>query len=516
MNNSQFRSMLNGEAGKSHNDQSAHSSSRSSVLGSRHRTAIPTTPRNVTGRAHLNDFARKVADHQRSVDGEAPTKKVKVSSAPKGSKLPQGYEDRAFSRRRAETIDGPTDAQKRVHALEQILQDGQIDQITFDKLKQQIGSGAYTEGERGSKGLDFELLRQARQGEESATAESPPDTVTADFDGELDAVLSKEPVHSSRPPQEDATMRQQPEKPASVLSRDEILRRWKQNRSRQDESAAPDDPRLSEHFKKASNNTSSQKKRFIETIRGRRREVLLTTDKDGNSKRKVKWLDNEVSSAGHVDEITSPLGMEVSAQVAAAQKAHLENQQVEDEDDDDDIFQGVGSNYDPLADVDSGSESDEERPDEPRKAPKVHSEQEHSAPETSVAVRRQNYFAPNQEQISQDVQLPALSDDPNIFSILQRAAALRHESDVNAERTDRMETMTTDQKLLEKLRQRDQEDAQDLDMSFGDSRFGDEEDEDGANWNDGKKSGRKRGPKKKKGDKDNVNDVMSVLAGRPK
>ena len=74
--------------------------------------------------------------------------------------------------------------------------------------------------------------------------------------------------------------------------------------------------------------------------------------------------------------------------------------------------------------------------------------------------------------------------------------------------------------FLENLKKRDREDALDMDLGFGESRFGDEEEEDGPIW-DGeegvKKSERKRRPKTiktRKGDKDSIHDVMGVLAGR--
>jgi hypothetical protein len=71
--------------------------------------------------------------------------------------------------------------------------------------------------------------------------------------------------------------------------------------------------------------------------------------------------------------------------------------------------------------------------------------------------------------------------------------------------------------FLENLKKRDREDALDMDLGFGESRFGDEEEEDGPTWEgeeSGRTSGRKRGPKKRRGDKDSINDVMGVLAGR--
>ena len=72
-------------------------------------------------------------------------------------------------------------------------------------------------------------------------------------------------------------------------------------------------------------------------------------------------------------------------------------------------------------------------------------------------------------------------------------------------------------------------DNEDLDLGFGSSRFEDQEEGEESSfkfskWTDngdgqggkdhGDKSKRKRGPKKKKGDKNNMADVMKVIAGR--
>ena len=116
--------------------------------------------------------------------------------------------------------------------------------------------------------------------------------------------------------------------------------------------------------------------------------------------------------------------------------------------------------------------------------------------------------------------------DPTLMAALKRAAALRRigeetnltgsgEHQVSINQDDRQKH------LLEKLKRRDVDDSRDLDMGFGESRFGDEEDESGPVWNDdddgeGEKTGRKRRPKKRKGDKNNVADVLSVMESRKK
>ena len=82
------------------------------------------------------------------------------------------------------------------------------------------------------------------------------------------------------------------------------------------------------------------------------------------------------------------------------------------------------------------------------------------------------------------------------------------------------ERLARRKKFLEEARRRDALDALDLDYGFGSSRIEDEEDEEGPTFGDGEQprggNKRKRGPKKRKGDKDSATDVLRVMEGRKK
>src|SRR4051794_27934097 len=170
MNNTQFRSLLlnNNTSSSSPTAQdknvAATPSQRSSttpMLGSRTRSSIPMTPRSVAGYSSSNDFARQLAEHKRELSGQPPTKKFRFSAAPKGTKLAQGYQDRT-SLRRADGEDAEThdDKEKRLKALEEMMKLQQIDQSTFEKLRDEIGVGGDASSTHLVKGLDWKLLER--------------------------------------------------------------------------------------------------------------------------------------------------------------------------------------------------------------------------------------------------------------------------------------------------------------------------------------------------------------------
>jgi hypothetical protein len=464
------------------------------------------TPRALAGQSGSKMFAQQVADYRKEHDGQPHAKKFK-SSAPKGSKLGSGYEDRTLARREG-ADDGETqdDKQKRLKALEEMYKLQQIDEDTFEHLKSQIGIGGDLSSTHLVKGLDWKLLERVRRGDDLNSAPQPEkneETVKEDVDEELDHVLEKEVQavsHSSRKQQDhSSTEADQP------TTRDEILRRLKESRA-QRQPVAPPEPVLGDRFKKVTSDQSNKKK-FVEVVNGRRREVLVVTNKDGTTKRKTRWIDKEedVPKSGP----NQPLGMEVPAEFLAKQQALSAQDGGEDEDDN--IFQGV-SDYNPLAGINSDSEDEDH--DKPETAARGEKDT------ASTTSKPRNYFATsNQEEEPEDRTNPILRD-PTLLSALKRAAGLQRRDDAGGDQAlDSDPTRAAkQQQLLERLKEQNRADAADLDLGFGESRFGDDEDEDGPLWEDGegssKKSGRKRGPKKRKGDKDNVNDVMAVMRGR--
>ncbi|KAJ5645353.1 hypothetical protein N7507_011364 [Penicillium longicatenatum] len=543
MNNEQFRRLIadNTSSAKS-GDKSSHSSRNAApgsatpgggLLGSRMRSSIPMTPRAVTG----VDFARQLAEQRRD-GGDRPTKRFKSSAAPKGAKLPAGYQDRAQLRNTNAEEEGD-DISKRIKALEDMVKLGQIDQATFEKLQKELGVGGDTGSTHMVKGLDWALLRRARAGEDVSQAPEKSESAPADeaLAGE-DADEAFERLMEEKGMEEiQAAPKEQKEKkkgtmappPARKKTRDEILQELKSKRAAASVPAPPPESVLGAKFKKLGGG-KPEKKRFVETDEsGRRREVLLITDAEGNTKRKTRWLDKpgeyvKRDTMPMPDKDAKPLGMEVPAEIAAkiAASAALE------EDDDGDIFADVGADYNPLAGIededDSSSDEEGEAKDtvKPRKEEKAVQDENQKPAAEAPSSKPRNYFATASsstaaEEEPEDRSNP-LTKDPTILAALKRAAALRQASPSAEDEGDSTESSLRQKKFLEEARRRDAMDAADMDLGFGGSRNEDDEDEDAVllDFEDRGAKKRKRGPKKKKGDKDSVDDVMRVLEGRQK
>ncbi|KAL4997940.1 hypothetical protein BDV10DRAFT_80067 [Aspergillus recurvatus] len=526
------------------------------LLGSRMRSSIPMTPRTLTA----PNFASQLAEYRRERDGKPPpNKKFKSSAAPKGTKLPAGYEDRAAARLRASEDAKSAEREEKLKELEERFKRGLIDEETFTKLRKQLGVGGDLRSTHMVKGLDWDLLRRIKAGEdvertkdgkkdeegnEEASAVNEAEE-EVDVDQEFDKVLEKKEseVLPSAPKEKEKKRGNMAPAPAQTRrkTRDEIIRELKSSRAAASVPAAAPAPEsvLGARFKKFGD-TKPEKKRFIEEDEnGRRREVLLITDADGKTKRKTRWLDKPGTTAPTAATTSAPipekekaakpkpLGMEVPADVAAKIKAAQQNV----EEDDDDIFEGVGADYDPLGG--GGSDEDSSGSEDGEVATKTESHQEPRKAETAgestpVAARSRNYFATSTtgkeaEQVESDRdRTNPLTKDPTILAALKRAAALRQAADGSdhvaddEEGVDR-ETLLRRKKFLEEAQRREALDAMDLDYGFGGSRVEDDEDDEGVLLEmerGGNK--RKRGPKKRKGDKDSAADVLGVLEGRKK
>ena len=513
MNNSQFRDLVKSDKTKSTSARNGGSSAlvpRS--LGSRARSSVPMTPRTVAGHSSSKDLARQVAEHTRQSNGEPALKKFKSSAAPKGTRLAEGYQDRA--RLREGGYNEETSREKKLNDLEKMLKEEKIDQATFTRLREQMGIGGDLRTTHLVKGLDFKLLGKMRRGEDVDTEppheEAEPGEPPPEVDDELDYVLDKD-VEARQKDQTEAEP-EHPEVETQSISRDEILRRLKEGRNAIAVLASAPEVSLGDKFKKVAASEKQGKKKYVETVNGRRREVLIITKKDGSTKRKTRWIDPECTSN---NENAAPLGMEVPAEFAAKQKALLEQQAIDDENDD--IFVDV-ADYDPLQGLDSGS--DDSDPGE------VTKKKVESAPVAKEAGgRARNYFSIRDDAAPDEAKFSSIKNNPNLMAALKRAAALR-KGEEEGQESQETESAPTDpdqaerhKKFLARLKQQEREDNQDVDLGFGESRFGDD-DEDGPIY-DGEeerdeKSKRKRGPRKRKGDKDSVADVMGVLEGRKK
>ncbi|PWY61740.1 hypothetical protein BO83DRAFT_412957 [Aspergillus eucalypticola CBS 122712] len=507
------------------------------ALGSRLRSSIPMTPRALTN----VDFARQLAEYRR--EAQPASKKFKSSAAPKGTKLPSGYQDRAaLLRQKEEAEEGGdgggdvSDLEKRVKALEEMVKLGQIDQATFENLRAEMGVGGDLKSTHMVKGLDWELLRRVKGGEdvdvlekEGEKGEGKEKEDVADVDEELDRVLGEkgEGVDALS-----AAPKETKEKKKGVMaqrkSRDEILRELKASRAAAAaEAAKPAEPALGTKFKRIGGESKAEKKRWVEQDEnGRRKEILQITDAEGKTKRKVRWLDKpgEVGSgdgpAGLLmpDKDAKPLGMEVPAEVASKAPALAE-------DDDDDIFAGVGNDYNPLGDLSDDDDSSDESEDgeKPPKATEASpAAGDTKKPEVTTS-RPRNYFSTSTtDEVPEVDRSNPLAKDPTLLAALKRAAALRQSEEAGAADGDAGdvddETALRRKRFLEEARRREALDAMDMDMGFGGSRNDDDEEDEEVvletEGRGGKK--RKRGPKKKKGDKDSVTDVMRVLEGRKK
>ncbi|KAF2147403.1 uncharacterized protein K452DRAFT_314565 [Aplosporella prunicola CBS 121167] len=566
MNNDQFRALLR----TSDTPQSASSGTprtrpgatpAAASLGSRLRSSIPMTPRTVRGSGGV-DFARQLAE-QRAGSSQPATKKFRSSAAPKGTRLAAGYTDRAAARE----DDEADDRAQRVNALEESMKLGQIDQATFEALRDQI-----TGGDIGAthlvKGLDRRLLERARRGEDvwksgsgGGDKESAQKEPSPDVDEEFDKLEEKEiaPVVHEKREKKGEVAAMPPPVAGAKRSRNAILAELKAQRKAAAEAKAAAQPQLGNRFKRI----GEQKEVFPRIERDERgREVLITKDEDGNIKRKVRKIkagaEGEAAALLMPDKDAKPLGADVEVPDLPPAPA--------EEDEDDDIFEGVGDSYDPLAGIGSdSSESDEEGEEgevEPSAVPKSPpskptsptSAEAEVSPESAAAaaadamppppqpttaqpatttVPKTNYFNEPSSKTTEQPSPPLNPlQDATILAAIRKARDIKPDTPSSAAAS--AEEAARQKRRAEMLASADR-DFEDMDMGFGESRFGDAEDmeeggakvklsewkgvgADGGEEDEGREGRggqkRKRGPKKRKGDKESVGDVLRVVEQR--
>ncbi|PKY03105.1 hypothetical protein P168DRAFT_282877 [Aspergillus campestris IBT 28561] len=456
----------------------------SNALGSRLRPNIPMTPRNLQG----VNFARQLAE---SRAGGHPQKRFKSSSAPKGAKLPTGYQDRAALRGQTaddEEAGKKEDVEARVRALEELVQKGELDRGTFEKLRTELGVGGDVGSTHLVKGLDWELLRRVKAGEDVDAPPQPPaeekeEEDVEDVDDALERALEEIP---EGPVEKETAKKKKGNMAPPRRSRDEILREFRASRAAA--VAPPPEPALGDKFKRISAaQPEKQKQRFVEVdeATGRRREVLVITEADGKSKRKTRWLDppgtkNPPPALLEPRKDAQPLGMAVPAEIAAKQAAAAA------EDEDDDIFAGAGNDYnvaDELGADESGSEDSEGEVE----GEKPSASTDQPPPTTNEPARPRNYFSnTTTETPDEPDRSNPLTRDPTLLAALKRAAALRQAGEDgedggeggNEEGVDAA-TALRRKKFLEEARRREAQDDADMDLGFGSSRIEDDEDEEG-------------------------------------
>lgn len=383
--------------------------------------------------------------------------------------------------------------------------------------------------------MDFKLLERVRKGEDvfnetsapTKEEEGPGNESEEDVDDAFEELEEKEVTAVTK---EKAKKKGQLATttllPGQKRSRDQILAEMKAAR---EGAKAKQESALGSRFKKIGGKKEPGS-RIERDAKGR--EVLIIVDEDGNERRKVRRVASEVEKereAFKVDPNAAVLGMEVPEYY---QKKLQEQQQKEDEDDTK-MFSDVESDYDPLQSL--GSDSDDSDPAGDERTKKARSkspdceEGEVAASESPPAKAQapsqhpRNYF--KSSLISeQQTSGPALND-PSVLAALKKAKTLNA-----AAKSEEEQKEAERQKRLKKMLANADRDAEDMDMGFGTNRMEDEEDleDDGkiklSKWGDdeddedgqdrGGKSKRKRGPKKRKGDGNNIADVMKVLEKR--
>jgi hypothetical protein len=420
------------------------------------------------------------------------------------------------------------DKAERVKALEEMMKLQQIDEQTFVKLRDEILGGDVASTHL-VKGLDWKLLERVKRGEdvlsgEQKTEDKEPEEDVDDAFDELENVEVQAVKKEAR--EKKGEMAPPSLVPGRKRTRDQILAEMKAARKAAQEAKGPS---LGAKFKKVGEKRSQSR---IETdIKGR--EVLITVDENGNEKRKVRKVQIIVEGEKDLgllvpDPKAKPLGMEVP-EIPKIQ---------EEEDEDIDIFDDAGDDYDPLAGLDEEDDDDDEDSAKGEVSEDV-KEKKGKAPEDAIpetgsmappprpkpASGPRNYFGDAKPEPVSDSRPKALSD-PTLLAALKKASTIAPLSSepANAEEAARAARH-------KKMLQQDDRDAQDMDMGFGSSRFGDEEDfedkkiklsewggkDDGGDDEEGgkgEKGKRKRGPKKRKGDANSAADVLKAIERR--
>jgi hypothetical protein len=541
MNNEQFRKLVATPASQS-NGAATPRSGNAPSLGAKKSSFIPMTPRHVGGGAGV-DFARQVRERNAALK---PAKKFR-SSAPKGTKYGAEYTDRAKAR--AEDADAADDKAERIQALEDQMKLDQITPEMFYAMRDSI-TGGDASSTHLVKGLDRQLLERVRRGEDvmgvgNGTAEE--EAPSADVDDELDKLAEKEvEAVAKEKVKKQGTMAPPSPVAGKKRTRDELMAELKAQRKAAAEAREAAQPKLNDKWTKL----GDKKKSKVE-IDERGREVLITVDENGVVKKRVRKPTAATEQTRSV--LSAPDANKV---VLGADFVPVPPKEVEatlpEVDEDEDIFEGVGADYDPLAlgtvDYDEDSEyTDDEKPQKQRAAsvrsnppssdddedgeqreespmpvaPDIPSDTAHKPPPsrnyfgsttTEDPGSKQDHLAGIQEVLKKAAKMDPLKTGPETTDedAAAEAARLKRRADMLANQ-DR--------------------DLEDMDMGFGSSRFEDGGEEDGegkkmklSEWKggagdeleeDGKsREKKKRKPKKRKGDANNMSDIMRVIEGR--
>ncbi|KAG0637620.1 hypothetical protein HOY80DRAFT_1138156 [Tuber brumale] len=515
MNNAQFRKLL--ETPRPANTSSQNGPSSTPALGSKLRSSIPMTPRSVLGGSSTqSEFARQLAANNAS---EQKAKKFRSSAAPLGTRLPEGYVDRTKDRE----DDGGDERDRRLAALEELYKEGGIEHEEYVRQTKLLGGDASST--HLVKGLDFKLLEKVRRGEDvmrvirddgDSGAEEGRDS--EDEEDVLDRVLEKDVVPGKK---------EEKKKKGNLApkTRAEILAELRRSR----EAAKPVSV-LGSKFKKIGVKEVKKEENGA--------KVKYVTGADGVVKKMVKKDKKDKKS-----DKPEPVSTKVMGMMPPPPMPGKIEKKVEEEEEDEDIFEGAGTEYNPLAglddDDDSSSSPSEEEGEEGEIHPTKKTKSE-KAPESplkpsplptsplsassvppppppppSAPKPKVNYFNEPTSSSSSDTYKPPSSASALLSSNPELAAALAKASTIKAFSTPSEDEAGKRRKALLEAADRD---ACDIDFGFGGSRdFGDEDDDDGtvakSNGGGGGKK-RKRGGKPKKGDKNDAGLVGKIVEER--
>lgn len=544
MNNEQFRRLVASSPGQQ-NGSSTPKPGATPALGAKKSSFIPMTPRNIGGGGGGVDFARQVRERNAALK---PTKKFK-SSAPKGTKYGAEYTDRAKAR--AEGGDAEDDKAERIKALEEQMKLDQISPATFYALRDQITGGDVSSTHL-VKGLDFQLLERVRRGEDvmgTGNGEASGEAPSEDVEDELDKLGEKEvEIIKKEKAKKQGSMAAPPPVAGKKRTRDELMAELKAQRLAAAAAREAAQPKLNDRWMKV----GDKKKPKIE-IDDKGREVITTVDENGVVKKRVRKVPAQTEQAKAAMGAPNASKAVLGADALLPTPANVEPQPTAD-DEDDDIFEGVGTDYNPLAnagdddDDDDSDDSGDERAQPQPKALKLRTDspsetgsesEEHEEEATiteknpvttkSSAPASRNYFG-NASISNEEAKQDHLA---GIQEVLKKAAKMdplgSGESNKNSEEAAAEAARL--KKRAQMLANEDR-DLEDMDMGFGSSRFedGGEEEGDGKKtrlsewkgdaedgWEEDKGKGdgkKKRKPKKRKGDANSMSDIMRVIDGR--
>lgn len=527
MKNDEFRKLVT--APRRDDGSPPQQSVASRALGGKKSSFAGMTPR--AGKAVSNsDFAGQIRERHASLQ---PAKKFKTS-APKGSKFAAGYIDRAKARQ--EAADEEDDKAKRINALEEQVKLGQLPQETFEALRDQI-IGNDASSSHLVKGLDRKLLERVRRGEDvlglgSSKDGSPP----PDVDDELDKLEEKEVETIAREKVEKKGTKASTPVAGVKRTRDEIMADLKAQRKAAAEAKAAAAPSFDNRWRKIGDPAKPK----IE-IDSKGREVLITVDENGVVKKKIR----KVAADLMIDSKIAPDMPDASKPVLGADVMVPEQvSQQPESDDDDDIFEGAGTDYNPLGELDDSDDDDEddERERMPKKQvkslPNDNDEKGEGAKQSALDAGSGSKAASAPRKYFQDTISDARDDEKDRFkgieNVLKKAAQIGAEgsNDDEDDSVSKEEREARAAKRAKMLAQEDR-DLEDMDMGFGSSRFEDEEGAadkktrlskwkdrtagDDEGWEEDENEGgskKKRKGKKRKGDVNNVDDIMKVIEGR--